>query len=75
VRRRTARDGAGRSVTTGATDSVSMKNRGGAWTTWARMGRLAGLLWQLGHEGFRPKGRREKGKTSIIDLDNTQNDF
>jgi hypothetical protein len=57
------------------TGSASMKNRGGVQTTWAEMGQLDGLLRQLGHEGFRPKGRREKGKTSIIDLDNTQNDF
>jgi hypothetical protein len=50
----------GRAV--GATGSASMKNRGGARTTWAGMGRLAGLLWQVGHEGFQPKAEERKVK-------------
>jgi hypothetical protein len=36
------------------------EEQGRAQITWAGMGWLAGLVRQLGREGFRPKGGREK---------------
>jgi hypothetical protein len=52
----------------GVAGSVRKKNRGGAEATQAGMGWPAGLGWpgeagllqQLGHEGFRPKGSLRK---------------